>query len=234
MKKFVRYINDYNGRDKFYRTIQYGLKMLVFYTTEIRNLKKEGRGEIPTFLAGFEKGLSSGRKLMRIGSIPGSYMTFINSLNEKQLPLRILTAIRDFLGFIFLFFDHVNWLASSAAHKALAWDTKKSERFVDTLWLIGLVLSTIIDTIKYVQDLQLIEKIKKQAKNDQQKETDAKEEIKKINDRNKNLPFKYIKNFFDMPVAMSAIDLLNINLGWKGFFGFVSSFSSAYLLWPAN
>ena len=97
------------------------------------------------------------------------------------------------------------------------------------------MLASVIDTIKYVKDQNLIKSLKSQIdknNNTTEKQKEINNEISKINDRNKLLPVKYMKNFFDMPVALSAIEMININLGVKGFCGFISSFSSAYLLWP--
>ena len=127
MKKFIKFINDYNGRDKFYRTIQYSFKFFVYLFTEVKDLRKGGYDKIPNFISGFEKGLSSGRKFMRIGSIPGAYLNFKNSFNEKDPILKILTVFRDSIGFFYLFLDHINWLASSAAHKAIPYNTKVKE-----------------------------------------------------------------------------------------------------------
>lgn len=97
------------------------------------------------------------------------------------------------------------------------------------------MVSSVIDTIKYIQDQNLIKSLKNEEKNaNTEKQKEISKEISAINERNKTLPVKYVKNFFDMPVALSAIEVININLGFKGFFGFVSSAASAYLLWPKN
>ena len=112
-------MNDYNGRDKFYRTLQYSLKMVLYCVTEKWNAKKGGQEWAEKLVGGLEKGLSHGRKFMRIGKLPESFLALLASLTEKDSFLKLISLVKETLNFFYLWADHAVWLSSAGGFHAL-------------------------------------------------------------------------------------------------------------------
>eukprot|EP01100_Stratorugosa_tubuloviscum_P015486 TRINITY_DN895_c0_g1_i1.p1 TRINITY_DN895_c0_g1~~TRINITY_DN895_c0_g1_i1.p1 ORF type:complete len:261 (-),score=84.69 TRINITY_DN895_c0_g1_i1:29-811(-) len=247
----VSNLDNVTTRDKLYRTIQYFLRFFNYFL-----LKKKQFKSFSARLSSLEKGISDTRRLMRFGKFMLAIKDIINLDPNASPIIQLFTVLRAICNSIYFPLDHIVWLAKT---KVLHVDAAYFQLNASRGWFLAVIFSFLIDTITYFnikyQLSQLYQKkqqllIQNQSNNDsnndsnnnnnenfeiQQQYNLNQQEIKKLNNRINAIIRRIILDFADMPVsANGAFKNLDLNTGFVGFCGSLSSLLALYELWFAK
>eukprot|EP00211_Chloroparvula_japonica_P014783 CAMPEP_0119133422 /NCGR_PEP_ID=MMETSP1310-20130426/13365_1 /TAXON_ID=464262 /ORGANISM="Genus nov. species nov., Strain RCC2339" /LENGTH=233 /DNA_ID=CAMNT_0007124111 /DNA_START=27 /DNA_END=724 /DNA_ORIENTATION=+ len=221
VRKFIHMLDKTNGRDKLYRTIIYGSRLLRWTIQKTTGVEYK-------FLKIIEDHLSDSRKVFRLLK----WLSNFRALVVKSLPstfLEFVDHLRHFSLFVYYLYDQFIWMAKIGLVRL---DRKALGLRAGKWWLLSLICGICLN----VSALQKINQ-----KLDQEK---AQQGVSLQNLENPNIrallakrqteSVKIVKNIFDSPLAV-----INAN-GWKdragpgfiGFFGLVSSLAGMRLQWP--
>eukprot|EP00051_Salpingoeca_urceolata_P013625 m.171655 g.171655 ORF g.171655 m.171655 type:complete len:406 (+) comp17845_c0_seq2:100-1317(+) len=214
-KKYVKFTMRTTGRDKIYRTLQYASRFLSHYA-----LTKLGAKLIAERLKNLERGLSSGRKLMRLGKTLDYLLTTQKALLERDSLLRILSVATEVNRAGRMLFDMLMWAYQVGVLKG---DRTSIGKLGSWCWLLG--IATSFGKNAYVLG-QLLEDEKRLR---QRREKDAAEEVRA---RQYAVVMDLCKDVFDCPIPMLGLKLLPASSeGLVGGSGAISSAIGLYQSW---
>ncbi|CAH1241928.1 PEX11B [Branchiostoma lanceolatum] len=218
MEAFINFTAQTKGRDKLFRTVQYGsifLRAVLGSTnTDVVNKMKK-----------LESQVSMTRKLMRFGKSLDSVEAARRASKLQDELLRVLLTASHTNRSIFLLFDHLVWLGRAGV---LQTDVDRWNWLSLRFWFLSTVLSLLRDLYSMQQALQIKHKHLTYPNGvvDNELHLEAKvrqESLKKILAENLPLCIDTSKNVCDIVVQMTRLKVIDVSDGWVGFCGVVSS-----------
>jgi hypothetical protein len=216
------------GKDKIYRLLQYGCKLIWYILWKYKSNK-----EYIDILKRIESSMSSTRKVMRLA---GSYDAIQNALKTIHIDndfLRIILTGSNINNACYLFLDNLSWLNSTGAiqFKQVAKLNEWSNKF----WLFSSILSITRDIYEITNKIDEI----KRHKNSKTKRTQVSKSMlmallsycKLIFIRNPNLMIDTIKNTCDVFLPLSNLGFIKISPGVQGALGLISSLFILLTIW---
>ncbi|XP_062518954.1 peroxisomal membrane protein 11B-like [Corticium candelabrum] len=137
VRRVLRFLQHTAGRDKLYRTAQYGSRLIL------RAWK--GRPNAPQFLAilnTLESHLSLSRKLFRLFSSIDFLINALDSLKEREPVVRYLTFSAMICKAIWLLIDHILWLSKA---NLINFETTRWTKRSNWIWLFGILFLIVRD-----------------------------------------------------------------------------------------
>jgi len=131
--RISRLLNKPSGRDKIYRTVQYGLKILA----QLIMLKDQKNWVVPRLLR-ISKTLSQTRRSMRFGNFTTGLEEFQDVVKKtyKTQWKRYLCIVESIINMLSDFYDSLCWL-----YYLLGLDLERVEFLSDLFWFLGLLIA---------------------------------------------------------------------------------------------
>ncbi|XP_078580836.1 peroxisomal membrane protein 11B-like [Branchiostoma floridae x Branchiostoma japonicum] len=220
MEAFINFSAQTKGRDKLFRTVQYGS---IFLRAVLGSMNADVVGKMKKL----ESQVSMTRKLMRFGNSLNSVDAARRASKLQDELLRVLLTASHTNRSIFLLFDHLVWLGRAGV---LQTDVDKWNWISLRFWFLSTVLSLLRDLYGIQKALQIKHKHLSYPNGigtiDNQLHLEAKvrqESLRRILVENLPLCIDTSKNVCDMVVQMTRLKLIDVSDGWVGFCGVVAS-----------
>ncbi|CRK93704.1 CLUMA_CG007232, isoform A [Clunio marinus] len=139
MDVFIKLNSEVAGKDKAARLLQYSCRALW----DSLNVKNEAHLALIHQLKSLEYILSSFRKLLRFGKSLEVFYGALKSIHYSDAWLAFTITVNKISQSIFLFTDHIIWLARSGLVKDI--DTVKWSQRSNKYWVLSLVMSIVRD-----------------------------------------------------------------------------------------
>jgi len=214
---FVKFFNNENGRDKFYKVIQYGARFLMWYCQQ-----QDAKSEWAKRWKSLFIYMRDGRKLARFFKTAVEIQK-IQVLLKQQPSLKQTAAVLSAAGLgMYWFFDNLVWLANS---KFI--DDKKKDQWNKLGafgWWIGIVFAIVNDTISLQENFAKEEKLKKSLtvlrssatvadQSVQDEIAKQQKELATVYNQRSTLYLNYPKNIGDLCPASNGWNLTSMVLG---------------------
>lgn len=236
--QIIKFGGQANGRDKLFRLIQYGSKLVWWH------LHNNARGpEMVQKLKKLESSLSMTRKLLRMGKSLDFIMAALKSVHIKDTALRLTITMSKLNQACFLLFDHIIY-----AHNVglINTDKKKWSEISARFWVVSLILNlarNAYDLMNIIQE-ELRQRQSCEAKHGQQVNGDSNHNRKtysqdtnivvKIIMQNKPVVLDLVKNLADLVLPLSTLGKVNASAGMQGFLGLISSAAGIATVWDSS
>ncbi|XP_033749363.1 peroxisomal membrane protein 11B-like [Pecten maximus] len=232
----IKFGGQANGRDKLFRLIQYGSKLVWWH------LHQNTRGpELVEKLKKLESSLSMTRKLLRMGKSLDFMMAALKSVHIKDTVLRLTITMSKLNQACFLLFDHIIYAHNVGLIKT---DKKKWSNISARFWVFSLILNlsrNAYDLLNIIQE----EMKQRQEKHGQQVNGDTSHSrrtsyshntniVGKIIMQNKPVVLDLVKNLADLVLPLSTLGKVNASAGTQGFLGLISSAAGIATVWDTS
>ncbi|XP_005107819.1 peroxisomal membrane protein 11A [Aplysia californica] len=155
-KDIVKFNAHTSARDKIFRFVQYGSRLLLWQLTYG---SPDVQGEVVARLRKLESALSLSRKLFRLGNSVDLAHKALDSLSIPETALMVLAVTSHSFKAIWLLMDHLLWLAKVGLVKVdNAFWTQWSLR----AWLVALAAASASDVIKFERVHNQLDKHRKE------------------------------------------------------------------------
>ncbi|XP_060074179.1 peroxisomal membrane protein 11B-like [Ylistrum balloti] len=236
--QIIKFGGQTNGRDKLFRLIQYGSKLVWWH------LHKNAKGpELVEKLKKLESSLSMTRKLLRFGKSLDFVKAALKSFHIKDTVLRLTITMSKINQACFLLFDHIIY-----AHNVglITTDKKKWSQISARFWVVSLILNlarNVYDLVNIVQEemrqQQSQEKHGQQINGDtdHSKRTSRSHNtniVGKIVMQNKPVMLDLVKNLADLVLPLSTLGKVDASAGTQGFLGLISSAAGIASVWDSS
>ncbi|OWR40761.1 hypothetical protein KGM_214386 [Danaus plexippus plexippus] len=139
--------NQSNGRDKLARLFQYTSRLL-WHQLESRNANKYSIDRIKSL----ENAMSSFRKVLRMGRCIDICYMALNTMHIEDPFLRMSLTVSKIAHALFLYADHVVWLAKSGFLKT---DSDKWSKTANRFWLLSIIANLARDIYEILHLLEV-------------------------------------------------------------------------------
>ncbi|PIK57309.1 putative peroxisomal membrane protein 11B isoform X2 [Apostichopus japonicus] len=141
-EQLIKILAQTSGRDKIYRSIQYGGKFLWW------SLEQQGdQDEIVKKLKILETHLSTGRKLFRIANSISLLKAALTNMQNDDVVLRLVVTLSKLNSAFYLLFDHIIWANRIGLVKV---DQKYYSKLSNRFWLATLILNLTRDLYEFL------------------------------------------------------------------------------------
>ncbi|XP_004922413.1 peroxisomal membrane protein 11B [Bombyx mori] len=147
MDIIIKVNNQSIGRDKLARFIQY-ISKLVWHQLETRNANKYSIDRIKNL----ENAFSSFRKILRLGRCIDVCYIALDSMSIEDPFLRLTITVSKLSHSLFLYADHIVWLAKSGFLKT---DSDTWNQTANKFWLLSIIANLARDFYEILHLLQL-------------------------------------------------------------------------------
>lgn len=215
------------GKDKIYRLLQYGCKLLWYILWKYKSNK-----EYIEILKKIESSMSSTRKVMRLA---GSYDAIQNALKTIHIDndfLRIILTGCNINNACYLFLDNLSWLNSTGVIQVK--QVEKLNKWSNKFWLFSSILSITRDIYEITNKVDEINKHKRLTKKTQITRSTLMTLLsycKLIFMQNPCLTIDTFKNTCDIFLPLSNLGYINISPGVQGALGLISSLLILLTIW---
>ncbi|XP_076455647.1 peroxisomal membrane protein 11B-like [Babylonia areolata] len=218
-KAIVKFNSHSQARDKIYRTVQYGSRLVLWYLT-----RQTERGTVEEKLKKLEAALALSRKLFRMGNSLDLGHKALDALSMPDPVLRRLAVTAHTLKALWLLLDHAIWCGKIQIVKI---DVARWSKWSAWAWLIGLAASTTFDVIK-LHRLQLkLDSIALEM--DSAGRSDLADQVKV---EMHTMRLNFWRDFCDLFIPLSALQYANPGLG--ALCGLASSLIGFQLEWERH
>jgi len=222
----VAWLSTVIGRDRLYRLIGSGFKVLSWILTNV-----DAQSTRATQLATMASGISLGRRFIRIGHMPGSFKLIVDTLHQDtpEYGYQLWTLINRIFGSVYLFVDHIGWLSRLGLFKV---DGEKEGVQLSICGLGNTVFSIFSDAAQYqlLQDQKAL--LEARMSDRSLKSSELKQlqlELTSLETKVTNLHLNFIRNFLDIPPTAQGIwGWTFLSPGWWSLVVFVSSIVGVY------
>lgn len=227
-----------NGRDKIFRTVQYGSKLVGWYLKE----KLQDKDITIEKLKKLEASLSMARKLLRFGKSLDFIQGALKTIQHPDTVIRLTVTLSKLAQAVYLIFDHITYANTVGL---ISVDKKKYSEISARFWLFSLMLNLIRNFYEVWQII--LQEIKIQESQVQKGDYMNGESIhknktkttqrgilvlaKKCMVNNKPEMLDLVKNLCDLVLPMSTLGQINTSQGTQGLLGLVSSIIGIVTLW---
>lgn len=152
--RIIKLLNQTSGRDKIYRSCQYGGKF-VWWSLE----QRQGHEEITRKLKLLETHLGTSRKLFRIANSISFLQAALKSLQKEDNVLVVLITLSKLNSALYLFFDHLIWAYRVGLVEV---DAKYYSKLSNRFWLTTIFLNLSRDLYEFLLLLNDLSEIAKE------------------------------------------------------------------------
>lgn len=243
------------GKDKIYRTLQYGCKLLWYILW-----KKGTNKEYISALKIIETAMSQTRKVLRFGKSHDMIDTALKTIHIEDYLLRYILTGSSLNQAIYLLLDNALWLNSINVIDIKRKETSLNQ-YSNKFWLLSIILSLardLYDMLNLIQNDELIRNQKYDSVNKyilnqtsgaytskitpkssiSVKKLGAKVlniiSIICLNKRYHPLLLDTMKNIFDLFIPLSNLKFVNLSSGMQGLCGLISSIIGLMILWDSK
>ncbi|ORX89946.1 peroxisomal biogenesis factor 11 [Basidiobolus meristosporus CBS 931.73] len=225
---FVKYSATTNGRDKFYRLLQYLSRFFSWY------LVRQGYSKEAIFANDKLKAhLAVARRLLRLGKPIEWINTMVKSTSIQDDLLRVCSIGRAASMAAYLTLDMLSWVNMVGMYKFKS--AKKITDNANRFWLYGILLAWISDLYKLRQHYLQYETVKRvQSVKQEQVQTldeETSQKLRTLTTARKELVTQFVIDSVDLLLPLSALKYVNLNEGVIGLAGVLTSFLGANNQW---
>eukprot|EP00743_Colponemidia_sp_Colp-15_P003585 GILK01003867.1.p1 GENE.GILK01003867.1~~GILK01003867.1.p1 ORF type:complete len:267 (+),score=40.56 GILK01003867.1:43-801(+) len=227
--QLIKFWNNYEGRDKFSKVLQYGSRFIAWYLlTSNPDMSKR--------FSGLMVGMRDARKLFRLFKSVNEYQKVMMTAMGKGDSFTKTMTIISRLGFLqYWIFDNLVILCNT---KFLKQSPAQYTKLGSLGWFIGLVSAIILECVNLADSFDRESRLVKSQGTKTAEEVQL--ELKAIRDARTGTYLNIIKNLGDTITASNGIELPKMlvgkqfNEGLVGLGGLTSALITCYQLWPAN
>lgn len=216
---YLRFVGTTVGRDKLLRTIQYFARFLSFYL-----LRKGYSAERIAIFNAIKAQLGLTRKLMRVGKNVEHFKAAGEIVDKKAMdPVIRYCAVGRQLGYgAYLTLDSFTYLDASGIYKSER--LRSLQKAAQKAWLIGIVFSLVSGayTLKGIAD---------KAKTIDRKSGEGKVEAGRLLKAKQAASTQLVSDLADFCIPASGLGYLNLDDGFVGLAGMVSSIIGLKSAW---
>lgn len=143
MDLVVKYNNQTAGRDRLFRLLQYGSRLLWWLAEQNRSDK-----DVVSKLKNLEYSLSTGRKLLRLGRSVDTLYGALSTMHLNDLVHRLTLTMSRINLAVYLFADHLLWLGRVGLSDL---NKDKWSNRANRFWLFSILLNLIRDIYEIVR-----------------------------------------------------------------------------------
>ncbi|KAI8806511.1 peroxisomal biogenesis factor 11 [Cladochytrium replicatum] len=221
----VKFLSTAMGRDRIYRFIQFYARYLVWRLQKnggdkdtIERLQKLGSS-----LAQTRKLLSAGRQLEFVRGIQ-------KALTVKDDITRLTTIVKNICLSIWLTYDFLGWAHTAGVYKfeSIKEINKRGFQF----WLLALATSILGNAHKLRLNAIKLELEGKSLRKSPKDETSVKA-IRALKSERSKLVLATVQDSLDSLIPISALEYVNIESGYVGLIGAITSALGGYTQWTS-
>ncbi|KAK9765070.1 Peroxisomal membrane protein PMP27 [Basidiobolus ranarum] len=225
---FIKFTATTNGRDKFYRLLQYLARFFSWYL--VRGNYSKGAIVANDKL---KSHLAVARRLLRLGKPIEWVDTMVKATSIQDDLLRVCNIGRAASMAAYLTLDMFSWV-----HMVGMYRFKNASKITDNanrFWLYGILLACIADIYKLRQlqlQLETVNRVQS-VKKDQAEALDDEtcQKIQSLNKAKKDLVTQFVIDSVDLLLPLSSLKYVNLNEGVIGLAGVLTSFLGANNAW---
>lgn len=240
------------GKDKIYRTVQYGCKLIWYLLWK----NKSGK-EYIEILKKIEATMSQTRKVLRFGKSHDMLESAMKSIYTDDYFLRYVITASNINQALYLLLDNTLWLNSiGVVHLK---DKQKLLNYSNKFWLFSTFLNLARDfnsIVNVIQNDELLTQTepyspvnkytldKKSGAYTSYSKQKSTKSIKRflqrvmkivsvicLSNRHHPLLLDSLKNVFDLFLPLSNLNMVNLSPGMQALYGFMSSIIGLIVLW---
>lgn len=234
--QIIKFGAQTNGRDKLFRLIQYGSKLVTWYLQTDR-----GKVEFLEKLKKLETSMSMTRKLLRFGKSLDFIQGALKTIHLSDPVLRLTITMSKLCQAVFLLFDHIVFAHNLGLVKA---DKEKWSRYSSQFWLYSLILNllrNLYDILSIItNEARAQENLQKRSQfmnggtdhsSVSRKRMGNVQMLKKCCFENQPVVLDFLKNLSDLVLPLHSLGKLNVSGGVLGFLGVISSAVGVATVW---
>ncbi|RPA84755.1 peroxisomal biogenesis factor 11 [Ascobolus immersus RN42] len=216
---YLRFVATTIGRDKCLRLIQYFARFLSFYL-----YRKGHTSETVRIFNTIKAQLGLTRKIMRVGKNVEHFKAAGEAVDKRGVdPITRYLSVGRQLGYGgYLTFDALTVLDAAGIYKYAA--AKKFQRWAYKFWLAGIVFSI-------VSGIYSLNKMKEKTRRAEKAVVPSGTEVMKLEKEKKVLNLQLLSDIADFCIPSSALGYLNLDDGFVGLAGMVSSYIGLQGAW---
>lgn len=231
----IKFGGQTNGRDKFFRLVQYSVKLIWW------NLKN--KNDLVEKLKKLESSMSMTRKLLRMGKSLDFIQAALKSLHIKDDVIRWTVTLSKISQSMFLLFDHIIYFHNLGIIKT---DKAKWSKISAQFWFFSLALN-LTRNFYDITNLVKLEMSKQQKRGNEMQYSNG-ETTATYNGRqtsnagalsvvrqcvcdNKPVFLDLVKNVSDMVLPLNTLGKVNASTGVQGSLGIISSMIGVATVW---
>ncbi|KAJ7070913.1 peroxisomal biogenesis factor 11, partial [Mycena amicta] len=222
----VRVLSTTVGRDKVYRAVQNFARLYAWFLVS----RGASKVDVAKWNA-LKSHLATARKLMRLGKPIEHLQAALRTALAPGPAAEQLTAVaRQLAYFIYLSLDALAW-----AHSIKFTTFQPPTKIANRAWLAGILLSIVnaaIKTARLAKETKLLRH--KQSEKDLGSEADRQVRLHAIATNRAAIRHQFIIDALDLWIPATALGLSNLNDGFVGLFGVISSVMALEKLWAAE
>ncbi|KAL7007726.1 Peroxisomal membrane protein PMP27 [Cystobasidiomycetes sp. EMM_F5] len=206
------------GRDKVYRSVQYGARFLAWYYAQ-RGFSKGSVAQ----MSAIKSALGSARKVMRIGKPAEHLQAAVKAAAIGDPILKLLAIVRQLGYAVYLFNDQFLWFHAMRIKVYSKDRYEVINRQAARFWAIGIAAS-ILSGIYKLRGVALKQaRAAQSVRSSPEKEADRKVEIKALAKAYTDTRYQLVQDLFDFVLPMTTLGYFNLNEGVLGLAGLASS-----------
>eukprot|EP00002_Diphylleia_rotans_P026233 TRINITY_DN5219_c0_g4_i1.p1 TRINITY_DN5219_c0_g4~~TRINITY_DN5219_c0_g4_i1.p1 ORF type:complete len:229 (-),score=56.44 TRINITY_DN5219_c0_g4_i1:108-794(-) len=212
-----KFMEGCEGRDKIMKMCQYGGKVgqWIYFADQ--------KGADYNKWLNLDKSATEARKFMRLLKTLQEVHKFRVSGHSLTL-LSLLTDVRGVLYGLYYLCDHVSYLTK---YKFLQGDLKQATKRTQLCFMIGLIVSIILDTYKILIERQKLSQTARVSEPEVRAKAAA-----AFKDKVHEYRLTTLKNIADLNVQITNyFELKFVSIGWVGLCGLVSALIGSQSVW---
>ncbi|KAF9456539.1 peroxisomal biogenesis factor 11 [Collybia nuda] len=220
------------GRDKTYRALQYLARFLAWYlVTKGQNLEAARWAALKVHLA-------TARKLMRLGKPLEHLQAALRASLTSAPSLEQITTISRQVGYFgYLAYDSIVWASAIKFLNLNPDTTKRVAKISNRFWLAGILFSITHSVLKIVRlnaEVHKLQASKKWSEKDLGEETQREAKLSAVQTSKAVTRQQLIVDVLDIWIPATGADVVTVNEGTLGVFGFITSVIGMSTQWKAS
>ncbi|XP_038060021.1 peroxisomal membrane protein 11B-like [Patiria miniata] len=241
VNKVIKLSSQTSGRDKFYRTFQYGSKFLWWCLEQ-----GSADEDLIQKVKALERALSTSRKLLRIGKSIDLLTAALKTIHLKDTFLQVTITLSKLNQALYLLIDHALWAHRVGLVKA---NNERLTNLSARFWLATLILNLSRDLYELTNVINDAVDVhtKHQRSSTPNGDVPQTESNVRVNNNvaqldlmvfclqsNKPIVLDLVKNAADLFLPLSSLGYLAIPAGIQGLCGLTSSIIGLATVWDAK
>ncbi|EGO00503.1 hypothetical protein SERLA73DRAFT_181134 [Serpula lacrymans var. lacrymans S7.3] len=219
------------GRDKLYRTVQYFARFLAwFLLSRGQKLQAARWNALKTHLA-------TGRKLMRLGKPMEHLQAALRAIKPTpEMSEQLTTVGRQLAYFGYLTYDAVIWANSAKFINLKPATSARATRVSNRFWLAGILFSIAHGLLKagrLAQEAKRLRASEKWGEKELGDEAQRELKIMALENIRADTRYQFTIDVLDIWIPASNLGLVNVNDGFVGICGLISSVMGLRSQWAA-
>ncbi|PFH54594.1 hypothetical protein AMATHDRAFT_44433 [Amanita thiersii Skay4041] len=227
----LKYSGTTLGRDKAYRAVQYFARFYAWYLLGNGNKDEAARW------SALKSHLGTSRKLMRLGKPMEHLQAALRAaLASGPVAEQITTIARQIGYFGYLMYDAIVWINSIKFIKLSPETAKRVQKTSFQFWFAGILFSIIngaLKTIRLAKETKRLQASKTWGEKDLAEEAARENKLGALQVSRAATRRQLTIDLLDLWIPATGAELVNINEGVLGIFGFITSLLGAKAQWKA-